>query len=191
MIISLSGYAFVGKDTVANALVEHRGFVKYAWADTLRLAAAALNPIVHVEPDGKILRYNDVIESVGYNEAKVLYPETRTILQRLGTEVGRNLIGGNVWVESTIRRINKDRPLTNRIVITDTRFPNEADAVKRMSPDNLVVRVHRDGVLAQSDHPSETSMDGWSYDDHIYNDGTIEEIADSVVKWFDSQKISR
>lgn len=180
MIIALSGYGGSGKDSVADVLVEEYGFKRYAWADTLRLAAAALNPIVAVAPDGEIFRYNDVIELVGYNEAKFMFPEVRVLLQRLGTEVGRNLIGDNVWVDATIARIERECSLSDNIVITDTRFPNEAEAVTGSFTSGYVVRVNRPGVGPAGDHPSETSLDDYDFDYTIENIGTLSDLAAAV-----------
>lgn len=180
MIIALSGYATCGKDTVADILVEDHGFAKYAWADTLRLACQALDPIVHYDGEQEI-RYNDALSALGYNEAKAVYPEFRRVLQYLGTEVGRNLIDNNVWVGATMKRIIGERSLSDDIVFTDTRFPNEALAVQARSEAlGYVVRVVRPGVLAQSDHPSEISLDDWAWDYTLYNGGTIGELGDNV-----------
>lgn len=189
MIIALSGYAGAGKDSVADVLVAERGFVKYAWADTLRLAAAALNPIVHAH-DGDIVRYNDAIKAVGYTEAKVLYPEVRLVLQRLGTEVGRNLISDNVWVDATLARIERDGNWNRNVVIADTRFPNEAEAVKSVDADNIVVRVTREGVGPESDHASEISLDDWEFDFHFDNNSDLDSLKTAVLDWYDFLEIS-
>jgi len=193
MIIALSGYGGAGKDSVADVLVEQHGYVRYAWADTLRLAAAALNPIVHVGKKGKAHRYNDVVASVGYNVAKFKFPEVRVLLQRLGTEVGRELIGDNVWVDATLNRIKRDGNENGNIVLTDTRFPNEAEAVNCMNIggrwDSYVVRVNRPGVGPAGDHPSETSLDDYPFDFYIDNDGDLTDLQVTVlsmVKYLDS-----
>lgn len=184
MIIALSGYGGSGKDSVADVLVGIHGFKQYAWADTLRLAASELNPIVAVAPDGEILRYNDVLEMVGYNEAKFMFPEVRTFLQRLGTEVGRNLISDTVWVDATINRIERDGALDGDIVLTDTRFLNEANAVREMSADGstkaVLVRINRPGIGPAGDHPSETELDDYEFDYIIHNDGTLSDLKASV-----------
>jgi 50S ribosomal subunit-associated GTPase HflX len=48
MIIGLSGYAQVGKDTVANILVQHHGYKRVAFADKIRECLFALDPIIAV-----------------------------------------------------------------------------------------------------------------------------------------------
>ena len=46
MIVGFSGYARCGKDTAADHLVEHYGFEHRGFADKLREALYALNPII-------------------------------------------------------------------------------------------------------------------------------------------------
>lgn len=185
MIIALSGYGRSGKDTVADILVEEYGFYKYAWADMLRIAAQELNPIVAFV-DNQPFRYNDAIDECGYNEAKVKYPEIRTLLQRLGTEVGRGLIGDTVWVDATLKRIRQERYPNENIVLADTRFLNEADTIRYVSDSrhnkrNCIVRVTRPGIGPAGDHPSETDLDQYDFDHIIYNDGTHRDLTNEVA----------
>ena len=49
MIIGLSGYAQVGKDTVANILVEHYGYTRIGFADIIRKAAYILDPLITLD----------------------------------------------------------------------------------------------------------------------------------------------
>lgn len=184
MIIGLSGYATSGKDTVADILVKEFGYIKYAWADMVRLAAEALDPIVGVD-DGHPIRYTDALNKYGYNEAKARFAEFRRVLQYIGTEVGRELIDDNVWVDATISRINREASITDRIVIADTRFPNEANKIKELSGEqsggeNLVVRVVREGVGPASDHISETGLDDFDFDVVLDNNGTLDDLRDKV-----------
>lgn len=180
MLISLSGYAGSGKDSVADVLVAKHGFVKYAWADTLRLAASILNPIVHSDEHGAIYRYNEVVEEYGYNNAKFKYPEVRRFLQILGTEVGRELISDTVWVDATLKRIRQECSPIDDIVITDTRFINEVRAVKTFMGDAYAVRVCRPGVLAANNHASEVELDGFAFDFTLVNDGSLFDLESKV-----------
>lgn len=178
MIIGLSGYGRAGKDSVADVLVERHRFQRVAFADKLRECAEALNPIVDVEFDAdesKIpVRYLDAKERHGYNAAKEIYPEFRGTLQRLGTEVGRNILGGDIWVDATMNALDVERDY----VITDCRFPNEAQAINRAG--GLVVRVQRPGNGPANEHPSETALDDYQFDGVINNDGTLEDLATRV-----------
>lgn len=62
----------------------------------------------------------------------------RKMLQLLGTEYGRKLIHPNMWVNVLLDEYN---PKKDFWIITDTRFPNEASAVKRVNGVNI--RVNR------------------------------------------------
>jgi len=64
----------------------------------------------------------------------------------------------------------EDGPMPNW-VITDTRFPNEAKAIKDAG--GIVIRVDRPGVKAVNTHPSETALDDWNFDYKIMNGSDI------------------
>lgn len=163
-IIGLSGYARSGKDTMGEALVE-RGYERVSFADRIREGLYALNPIV---PDGT--RVVELIDSFGWEHAKTSEPEVRALLQRLGSEVGRNLLGEDVWVDLTL----KHAPDGSKIVVTDCRFPNEAAAIKRLG--GQMWRVSRPGTAPVNAHPSETALDDYPFDHYFENDSTIAEL---------------
>lgn len=83
---------------------------------------------------------------------------TRILLQLLGTEAGRGIIHPQIWVNSLFadytsvevkqddsEPITKEQYFTGKHfpnwVITDTRFPNEADEVKRRG--GILIRLNR------------------------------------------------
>ena len=76
-------------------------------------------------------------------------------------------------------------------IITDTRFPNEADAVK--SRGGINIRIERDDYIfdgagkriiptkeyvntSNKQHESETALDNYTFDYVIDNNGTIEDL---------------
>lgn len=60
-------------------------------------------------------------------------------------------------------------------IITDTRFPNEADAVK--SRGGINIRLQRNSDLDNNDiHVSETALDFYKFDYVVDNNGTIEDL---------------
>ena len=67
-------------------------------------------------------------------------------------------------------------------IITDVRFPNEAEAIKRYG--GKVIRVNRDYVSTEDpkhQHSSETALDNYEGFDHIVqNDGTIPELVEKI-----------
>jgi hypothetical protein len=98
-IVGISGYARSGKDTLGGALVE-QGFIRAAFADTIRASLLALNPLVI-----ETFRVKDLVDQLGWDKAKNQYPEMRALLQRMGKEVGRDIAGNNFWLDLTFRNL--------------------------------------------------------------------------------------
>jgi hypothetical protein len=80
----------------------------------------------------------------------------REILQYIGTDIFRQL-KPDVWVLATIQKIQKEKPQI--AVITDCRFPNEVDIIKKNN--GKVLRLSRN--LHCSEHISETILDANNY----------------------------
>jgi hypothetical protein len=173
MLVGLSGYAQSGKDSVGAILVKEYGFTRYAFADALKEIVYRLNPLVENAGGGPAIRMQDVVDGYGWEVAKKS-PEVRRLLQVMGTEAGRQVLGDNIWVDTVLNKVGDDN-----VVITDCRFPNEAQAVQARS--GVVIRVERPGVAAVNAHASETALDSWLYDATIFNTGTLEDL-EWVVK---------
>lgn len=171
MIIGLSGYAQSGKNTVADILVDHHGFIQLAFADAIRDFVYEINPMVACSPTGYL---QDLVNLKGWDEAKQ-EPQVRRLLQSTGL-AGRNMIDEYLWVALTLSQI-KD-PQEGKYVITDVRFPNEAAALT--SQGGQIWRIERPGVDAVNDHVSETALDAWIFDETILNDGTIEDLKKKI-----------
>ena len=199
-IIGLSGYARSGKDAAAKVLVEEFGFTRVAFADKLREVLYALNPIVesyfwYPDPpngldskpeDGTGIFLQEVIDSVGWDGYKETRygPEIRRLLQRLGTEAGRKTLWDSIWIDAALTGYPDDA----KIVVTDCRFPNEAQAIYDRG--GKMWRIKRNGVgpatsADGSVHSSETSLDDWSFDSFIVNNGTLEQFEAAVMSLHD------
>lgn len=166
MLIGTTGKKQAGKDSFAARLVEAHGFTRVAFADPMREFALALDPLV----DGHY-RLSEIVRSLGWDVAKESIPEVRRTLQRLGTEAGRNVLGDRVWIDAALGKIDAvDGP----VVVTDVRFPNEAEAIT--SAGGILVRVVRPGHETTDAHPSETAMDGHPVHVQVVNDGSLEQL---------------
>ena len=165
-IIGLSGYARSGKDTVADYLVEHHGFRKMSFADPMRNALYALNPTIEV--DGVSTTLASAVNIYSWEKLKTLSPDVRPLLQRFGTEVGRNMFGENFWVDYALNSIVDG----TKVVISDVRYPNEVNAIKALG--GKVYRVERDGVGPANSHASENGLDGYEFDGELQNNESVE-----------------
>jgi hypothetical protein len=129
----------------------------------------------------------------------------RRLLQLLGTDCGRDIIHPQIWVNALFADYTKERfgttsrgeevlsSNTSNWIITDCRFPNEAQAIKdrggivirvnRPCPECKVIEGHKFGCLTYKkliEHPSETSLDNYEFDHVIDNNGTIEELIGKI-----------
>lgn len=178
-MVALGGKAGSGKNALADELVQKYGFTEIAFADAIRDAAIALNPLVPIDMghNGELIkstmRLATLVDSVGWDTAKREVTEVRDILQRLGTEVGRQLIDPSVWITIALNRAND---IDGHVVFTDCRFPNEVEAVR--SRGGLFVRIFRNGVDPVNDHISESAVDDIPADLTVLNVGAKSDLAD-------------
>jgi len=128
-------------------------------------------------------------------ESEVLTP--RQVMQLVGTEGGRMTIHPNVWVYSLMSGYKKEsrllrediggRPvyadLYPKWLIPDTRFVNEAEAIKECK--GLLIRVNTNRAGMVSNHSSEISLDDYEDFDYVIdNSGTLEELVEKVKDIF-------
>lgn len=148
-IISFTGHAGSGKDTIAQQFVKNAGYERVGFADSLKEILYALNPKIELFNNDYIGHWHvkNIVDNRGWDEAKK-EPEIRQLLQRLGTEGGRAALGEDIWVKTLF-----NSPHGARIVIPDVRYANEADEIRRRG--GTVVRIVRPGVGPVNDHSSD------------------------------------
>lgn len=155
-LIGFNGYARSGKDTLAALLVCEFGYRRIAFADKLRSFTEAVNP--HVASR---------VAEVGWDAAK-MDPEVRQVLRDYGA-AARDHIHPNVWIFSALGGECSE----DHIVVSDVRFPNEADAIKERG--GRLVRIERAGVGPAND--IDTLLDRYDrFDAIILNDSTIDSL---------------
>jgi len=164
MIIGLTGYAQSGKDTLAGMLIGLHKYDNRAFADPIRKLLYEMNPLVKDE-----YRVKGIVDAYGWDKAKVEFPELRSLLQTLGV-AARTIFNDQFWVSQGLSGLSAG----DKIVITDVRFPNEADAIKALG--GQIWRVKRLGVEAVNEHVSETAMEGYKVDQIFVNNGSIEDL---------------
>lgn len=144
---------------------------------------------------GKIIKpyYGDEI-----NDYILVKHTPRSLMQIIGTECGRDIIHPNIWVNSLF---SDYEPYTARgssyeceeskWIISDLRFENEAEAIKKR--EGLLIRVNRpckecgqinfhkmSCSLDTAEHFSETGLDNYIFDEVIDNTGSLKELTKKV-----------
>lgn len=204
VIIGLTGHAKSGKDTLFDALLKYANYGKLfngictewhklAFADGIRKI-------------GKIFGFTE--EQLTNQELKETFVHPvwnitpRVFMQRVGSEMFRNHLDKDCWVKLVMQEIkNKtsfpqiskeefqmslvnrpdDEPKTyvrHCFIVTDVRFPNEAQAIKDAG--GIIVRVTRptnsdNGEADWKKHESEAFIDEMKVDLDICNCGTLED----------------
>lgn len=186
-IIGFTGYARSGKNALATEFVNNDGFEQHGFADALKSILYALNPILPAPNWGEVgddfghagvVRVKDYVDAFGYEESKKI-PEIRQLLQRLGTEGGREALGEDIWVKTLF-----SLPTSARLVVSDLRFANEAKAIKERG--GHVIRIERPDVGPANGHASE-KID-FEVDFTVVNDRSPREAYLDVVEYLSSQR---
>jgi hypothetical protein len=179
-LIGLTGMkgrqAGVGKDEAAKALIG-RGWKRDAFADRMRKAMLALDPVIDYDGIFGELRLSRLVERDGWDGAKRNHPEVRRLLQKFGTEAGRDIHGTSCWVDALFRDWTGLSPL----VITDVRFDNEAQAVRDRG--GRVVRIVRPGLEPlPGEHASEIGVTDDLVDEVVMNDRTVADLHSRILR---------
>lgn len=195
-IIGLVGFIGSGKGTVSDIAVDY-GFIKESFAKGVKDATAAMFGWSRLMLEG------DTYESRLYRETPCPFWSEkmgreftpREALQKMGTEVGRDIFHEDFWVLQTEQRI---KSYDKNVVIADVRFPNEIDWIHNMG--GIVIEVRRGELpdwyetLKITDpkdsftrnsimkshqvHYSEWAWIGCKTDGTIINDGTLEDLTE-------------
>jgi hypothetical protein len=175
-VILLSGAAGAGKSTLATALVRNHGFLRSSFAAPLKQAAAIVFGFSHAQLYGPSEARNRPDPRFPRADGTCLTP--REALQKLGTEVGRQIYP-RVWIDAARRMAEADEPAggAGLLVFDDARFQNELFAFADVGA--LLVRIVRPGAGLAGDagaHQSERELGDLPdaiFDVVVRNDGSL------------------
>ena len=148
-IIGIAGLARSGKDTLADYLLDNLGdaWRRSYFSNLMKQMLGAIG-----------VDCSDAAKDLPKNQYGV---STRHMMQTLGTEWGREMIHGNIWVDA-FARLNAGKC----VIVPDVRFENEAELVREHGV--LICIEGRGGI--EGGHISERKL---QYDDRdIYIDNS-------------------
>ena len=188
-LLLLTGRKGSGKDTAATALTS-RGWTRIAFADAVREMAFQIDPVIDRDHGG-LVRLSDLITTVPahpntipwWDEVKK-HPEVRRLLQRIGTEAARGVLGEDVWIRAVAQLVEQERAAHEPVVITDCRFPNEVTWGREAG--GKVIRIDRPSGDQIDTHASEAAVDQLKVDDVITNDGTVARLRYRILEYVDA-----
>jgi hypothetical protein len=204
MIVGLIGLINSGKGTVASELAQKHNFRQDSFAASLKDACAMLFdwPRHLLEGDTKESReWREIVDPWWSKKLGIINFSPRYALQIMGTDVLRNHFNQDIWFLTVENRIRKNP--TQNVVISDVRFPNEIDFIKKEK--GILVKINRGpnpvwyetAVMANngnsiakevmtktysSAHFSEWAWAGSKVDFEINNDSTLENLQIQVRK---------
>ena len=205
-LIGITGAISAGKDTIGDILVNNfANWEKMSFASHLKDVTALLfgmdrKMLAGETPEDRVKR-EQPDEFWSKKMGKDFTP--RYALQFLGTNLLRNQLHQNIWVDCLERKILASK---KNIVITDVRFPNEIDMIRNIG--GKIWRVER-GELPiwfrkveswnqnrenleydipyyvpeiSNIHESEWRWVGYDEPNYIFeNNGTIEDLKNNVI----------
>lgn len=186
ILTGLMGAKRSGKDTFGGILVDSYGFQRFAFADVMKESLLALDPIIGY--DGHVCRrLSEVIDAIGWDAAKEQYREIRRLVQAFGTEVGRDILGEDIWVNALRPQILDALFSGQNVVITDCRFVNEILLVSELGGD--LFRIDRPGLPDDDNHRSEQEWRQVQPDWIYLNDGPLSQM-DEFANYYVGRKMT-
>lgn len=193
MILGLCGNEGSGKDTAANILVNKHGFIKMSFGSILKDVLASIFDWPRHLLEG------DTIESREWREKKDEWWSSvlgfditpRFALQNIGTEIFRNHFNDNIWVLALEKKLYNIK--TQNIVITDCRFSNEMDMLRKYGA--KIYWIRRDSItptwvydyLEYNKEPSGIHDSKWrwitySHNGILWNNKNIDELEQNILE---------
>lgn len=164
MIIGIAGKKRAGKDTLAAGLSAALGLPRDSFAAPIR---AFVGQITGMRPE----------ELEASKETPLAWLDgmtPRRMMQTVGTEWGRQSVHSELWVRSLFARAPR-----SGVIVSDVRFPNEADAI--LARGGIVFRVNRLGQGAGDEHLSEVPLPDHLVTVELFNDSTPERLVEAAL----------
>lgn len=189
-LLGIAGAAGSGKTTFADAIVDDH------------MVVGDLGPVFHVTPVSfaqplKMLcaeQFGFSIDALEWEEYKASKWTTghtiREILQKVGTDCFR-AIDPDHWVKQTEQRLRVlDRSdSVDGAVISDVRFLNEAEMIRKRGGQVIHIERHMGASIAPQDsrHESEIGLADFRYDDGFtFVNGETARIKAAAVRYWNS-----
>lgn len=163
----LSGYAGVGKDTVADYLVKEHGYTKVSFASYLKNYCSKEYDLPLFYFEDRELKERPLSTHSNLSPRDILIKEGKT----------KREIDNNFFVNKLIYNVT---PWDNKYVISDFRYLNEYKIFKDWFGNVKSIRILKDVLVSNS--PSEHQLDDFNFDYYLKNFNTFEDLYKSVDK---------
>ncbi len=184
-LIGTRGKAGAGKDTLADYLVAKHGYTKLSFATPLKRIVCIITGWDFDFVNGATTELRALRET----KMHPVYNMTcRQLLQFVGTELFRNQLHPEIWVQCLVQDVQtrfESDPLS-RIIITDCRFPNETKALTKLG--GMILHLKREcsqsclqGNTAGHASEKDFKVEG---ECELLNSGTVENLYQGFERLF-------
>ena len=181
-ILLLNGLPRSGKDTLADYLVEHKGYQKLSFATPLKQIIASTFDISYEDLEtfkNAPEEYTITTDYVGSEDiVPIKTTDYRAILQRFGTEGMKPFFGDDVWANVTYELIKNSKH--DKFVVADFRFLVEYIPQKNLKLKTILIKDKRDLPLEGHASDVELYQNKFLFDKVIKNTGTLEEYYEKI-----------
>jgi dephospho-CoA kinase len=186
-LIAICGFQGSGKDTLANILIE-KGYTKVSFAGLLKDVVAIIfswNRDLLEGTTEKSRKWRETVDEWWSNRLNIPNLTPRYVLQQIGTDVFRNHFHQDIWVAAIERKISN----MSGVVITDCRFPNEIDMIKKLN--GSILHIYRGELptwfgsedIPKDIHISEILWTKYKFDKTINNNGDIKQLKMKIINF--------
>jgi hypothetical protein len=181
MFVGILGFIGSGKGTVGDILSDI-GFAKISFASHLKDVTSVMFGWDRNLLEGDTDESREFREEMDpfWSEKLDRKFTPRLALQLMGTEVGRNVFGENIWIHSLE---NKIKDVSKHYVVTDVRFQNEIDWIRKQK--GILIEIRR-GKLPLWYNVASEANNGCQHSISIMKDVEVHE---SEWKWINKQNV--
>lgn len=190
MIIGICGFQSSGKDTLGDILVNKYYFKKLSFASVLKDIIAIIFGWPRDKLEGltkESREWREQVDPWWANSLQMPQLTPRYVLTYFGTELFRKHWHTDIWIKVVENQFSN----YENIVITDCRFENEINLIKKYN--GKLIHIHRklpnwfnnykNGIEVEEVkqlHSSETSWIRQEFDYEINNNDTIDKLQDKI-----------
>lgn len=187
-IVGLSGKAGSGKNTMADSGA-FNGYTQLAFASPIKKITKTMFHLEDKHLYDNVVKEQIILDDNGNPKWHIqgVPASPRLMFQWIGT-ILRSEVASDYFLKSMHEEIKKEikkklnthylwRPKYIKIVITDVRFPNEAEFIRKLG--GSIIKIERPSIITTTkltEHESEKDLPANLVDCVICNDGTISEL---------------
>ena len=141
MILGIVGSIGSGKDTLADYLSNFHEFRRESFASSLKDALSVIFGWDRTLLEGRTKQsraWREEVDEWWANRLNIPHLTPRWVLQNFATEVCRETFHDDIWIASLEKKL---LTITDNLVITDCRFPNEIAAIQNAG--GKIIRINR------------------------------------------------